>query len=162
METGRFWEDKDEIKFQWPGGVVSLPKKDLLAITEVEKKSPGRSADGEEPALIRKPETGSVAPPPELKPTGKAPSGKEPSSFDGFPEGSAEYYRRQKAYYLEQFESAYRRYLEASSRRDREGKKKAWEEFNQFGGRVITLEAELKKKNHGIVPSWWNDSSPRF
>jgi hypothetical protein len=68
-----------------------------------------------------------------------------------------EHYRKQKAYYIEQFEQAYQRYLEASSRRDAEGKKKAWEEFNRFGGQVITLETELKKKNNGSLPSWWKE-----
>ncbi|NWF55534.1 MAG: hypothetical protein HXY45_12155 [Syntrophaceae bacterium] len=162
VETARFWEEKEEIKFQWPGGVVSLPKKDLLSITEVERKSPGRFADGEEHTLTRKPENAPAAPRAALNPTGKVPPAEGSSFPDGLREGSAEYYQRQKAYYLEQFERAYRRYLEASSRRDREGKKKAWEEFNRFGGQVITLEAELKKKNHGILPSWWNDSIPRF
>ncbi len=68
-----------------------------------------------------------------------------------------EQYKKQKAYYTEQFEQAYQRYLEATSRRDEEGKKKAWEEFNNFGGKVVSMEAELRKKNNGVVPQWWKE-----
>jgi len=38
-----------------------------------------------------------------------------------------------------------------------EGKKKAWEEFNNFGGKVVSMEDELKKKNNGITPQWWKE-----
>lgn len=72
-------------------------------------------------------------------------------------EMNIEQYKKQKAYFTEQFEQAYERYLEATSRRDEEGKKKAWEEFNNYGGKVVSMEAELMKKNNGIVPQWWKE-----
>ena len=157
VETSRYWEEKDEIKFQWPGGVASLPKKDLLTITEVEEKFP-------DPSPKRDPQPAPESPgaPPEaslatVNIVGKVSPAERSSSAEGFQEVSVEHYRKQKAYYVEQFEKAYQRYLEASSRRDGEGKRKAWEEFNRFGGRVITLETELKKKNNGTLPSWWKE-----
>ena len=66
------------------------------------------------------------------------------------------YYKKQKAQVTEKFEQAHERYLVASSRRDREAKKKAWEEFNQYASQFSALEEELKKKNNGVLPEWWN------
>ncbi len=161
VETARVWEEKGEIKFQWPGGVASLPKKDLLAITEVEKEFPDRSNDRIIQHQPEKPATPTEASPETAIIVEKVSPAERSPSAEGSQERSVEHYRRQKAHYIKQFERAYQRYLEASSRRDAEGKKKAWEEFNRFGGQVITLETELKKKNHGTVPSWWKEEKAK-
>jgi hypothetical protein len=157
LETPRLWEERGEIKFQWPGGVASLPKKDLLTITEVENKFSDHPPNGEKKPAPENPETPAEAPPSTMNMAGKISPAERLSSSEGFQEVSKEHYRKQKAYYTKQFEKAYQRYLEASSRRDAEGKKKAWEEFNRFGGQVIALETELKKQNNGALPSWWKE-----
>jgi hypothetical protein len=157
LETPRFWEEQGEIKFQWPGGVVSLPKKDLLTITEVEKKFSDQIPNGEKHPASGNLETPPGAPGATMDMVKEVFPEERPSSAEALRFVSIEHYRKQKAYYIEQFEQAYQRYLEASSRRDAEGKKKAWEEFNRFGGQVITLETELKKKNNGALPSWWKE-----
>jgi len=159
VETAQFWVEKDEIKFQWPGGVASLPKKDLLTITEVEKEFPGRARNGDKYSAPDKQETPPEPPLATANIVEKVSPAERPSSAEIPRERSVEYYRKQKAHYIQQFEQAYQRYLEASSRRDAEAKKKAWEEFNRYGGQVITLETELKEKNNGIVPSWWKEET---
>ena len=157
LETPRFWEERGEIKFQWPGGVVSLSKKDLLTITEVENKFSDQTPNGERQPASENLEIPPGAPLATMNIVEKVFPSERLSSAEAFQWVSMEHYRKQKAYYIEQFEQAYQRYLEASSRRDAEGKKKAWEEFNRFGGQVITLETELKKKNNGALPSWWKE-----
>ena len=161
VETAKCWEEKNEVKFQWQGGIASIPKGNVLTIQQVEeefperipreeKKSPTdqpRQASSEPPKEASQPEMSKVEP---ALPVEKSASPKDEKEID------VEHYKKQKAHYTEQYEQALQRYLEASSRRDAEGKKKAWEEFNRFGGQVITLETELKKKNNGTVPSWWN------
>lgn len=161
VETARFWEEKDEIKFQWPGGVASLPKKDLLSITEVEEKFPDRTPSREKQPI---PKNREPSPEASLAPVNileKVSLVEKSSPSESSQEINVAHYRKQKAYYIEQFEQAYQRYLEASSRRDVEGKKKAWEEFTRFGGQVVTLETELKKKNNGTVPSWWKEEKTK-
>jgi hypothetical protein len=161
VETDRFWEEKGEIKFQWPGGVASLPKKDLLSITEVEEKFPDRTPSREKQPI---PKNREPSPEASLAPVNileKVSLVEKSSPSESSQEINVAHYRKQKAYYIEQFEQAYQRYLEASSRRDVEGKKKAWEEFNRFGGQVVTLETELKKKNNGTVPSWWKEEKTK-
>jgi hypothetical protein len=157
LETPRFWEERGEIKFQWPGGVVSLSKEDLLTITEVENKFSDQTPNGERKPAPENPETPPGASLSMMNIVEKVSPAERLSSAEGLRGNSMEHYRKQKAYYTKQFEQAYQRYLEASSRRDMEGKKKAWEEFNRFGGQVITLETELKKRNNGALPSWWEE-----
>ena len=161
VETARFWEEKGEIKFQWQGGVASFPKKDLLSITEVEEKFPDRTPSREKQPIPKNREPSPEASLATVKILEKVSPAERSSTAENSQEINVEHYRKQKAYYFEQFEQAYQRYLEASSRRDVEGKKKAWEEFNRFGGQVITLETELKKKNNGTVPSWWKEEKTK-
>ncbi len=151
VEVEKYWEEKDAIKFQYQGGVASLPKKNILSIVKVEEKFSERTYKQKEPSPTpreipeepKKTEVKEIEKPAALAETSKA--------ID------VEYYKKQKAHYTEQFEQAHQRYLEATSRRDEEAKKKAWEEFNNFGGKVVSMEAELMKKNNGVVPPWWKE-----
>ena len=153
VETAGYWEESDELKFQWQGGVASVPRKNVVSITKVEEKFPDRSYKEKDPAPAARetaPEIGKEA---KKTPELNAASARESKEKQIDPA----YYKKQKARYTELYEEAYQRYLEASSRRDAEGKKKAWEEFNRYGGQVVSLEAELKKKNDGVVPQWWKE-----
>ena len=159
VETERYWEEKDAIKFQYQGGVASLLKKNILSIVKVEEKFSERSSKQKEqsPASAIPVETKKASAPEMAKATpGEASKEAEVKETDK-KEIDIESYKKQKVYYTEQFEQAYQRYLEATSRRDVEGKKKAWEEFNNYGGKVVSMEEELRKKNNGIVPQWWKE-----
>ena len=150
VETASYWEEKNEVKFRWEDGVASLPKGNILSITRVEGKSPDRTVrQNQTPA---EPKGGAVEPPP---PTPK--KVETPAPVQAANEIPVEPYKKQKAYYTQQFEKAYQRYLDATSRRDLEAKKKAWDEFNKYGGEVVKMESDLRKKNNGEVPSWWKE-----
>jgi hypothetical protein len=82
-----------------------------------------------------------------------------PAPVQAANEITVEHYKKQKAYYTQQYEEAYQRYLDATSRRDLEAKKKAWVEFNKYGGEVVKMESDLRKKNNGEVPSWWKEKA---
>ncbi len=150
LPTPKFWEEKEEIKFYWANGIVGIPKEDILSVRRT-KEAPGVGTPfAREPA-------------PKLreaieKPEGIPPEGKKTSELEAEKDKiDVEYYKKQKALNTEKFEKAYESYFEASSRRDEEAKKKAWEEFNYFAGQVNTLEEELKRKNKGILPKWWTE-----
>ena len=157
VEIERYWEEKDTIKFQYQGGVASLSKKNILSIVKVEEKFSERSHKEKEqsPALEILPETKKASAPDMGKSNPGEASKESDVKENDKKEIDIESNRKQKVYYTEQFEQAYQRYLEATSRRDAEGKKKAWEEFNNFGGKVVSMEEDLKKKNNGTVPQWW-------
>ena len=142
LPTSEFWEEKEMIKFYWESGVASIPKEVIRSIGVIEEVPVMTPPNPKEPV-----------------PEPKAVVGKEEKTAE--PNVETEkidpgYYKKQRAFFTEKFEQAHERYLEASSQRDREAKKKAWEEFTQYAGKVSALEEELKKKNNGVLPEWWN------
>jgi hypothetical protein len=166
VETTKCWEEKNEVKFQWQGGIVSIPKGNVLTILQLEEKFPERTLKKEKKASTEQPQQTSSehpkeAPQPGMSKVEPAAPVEKSASPETLKEIDVEYYKKQKAHYTEKYEQALQRYFEASSRKDVEGKKEAWEEFNKFGGQVITLETELKKKNNGTVPSWWKDEKTK-
>ena len=152
VETAKYWEEKNEVKFQWQGGVASLPKKNILSIKWVEEKFSDRAARQDQTPAEPKP-VAVETPPPAPKKT------ETPAPVQASNEINEDNYKKQKAYYTQQYEEAYQRYLDATSRRDPEAKKKAWDEFNKYGGEVVKMESDLRKKNNGEVPSWWKEKA---
>jgi hypothetical protein len=152
VETASYWEERDELKFQWQGGVASLPRRDVVTIVKVEEKF-DRVQKEKEPSPVIRETAPDASDEPKKRTEAKTTAVRQTKEKEIDPA----YYKKQKAHYTELFEQAYQRYLDAASRKDKEGKEKAWEEFNRFGGQVVSLEAELKKKNDGVVPSWWKE-----
>jgi hypothetical protein len=154
LPVANFWEEKGVIKFYWQSGIVGLPKKDILSIKEGKQEGRERIPDASEPGL----NTGQITDVP--APASAQESTQESSQDKKIPEDprapkekvDVELYEKQKAYYKAEYEKALERYFEAASRHDAEGKKKAWEEFNRFGGQVISLEEELKKRTKSNNP----------
>ena len=148
VETAKCWEEEGQVKFQWEEGVASLPKKNVVSIDWVEEKFPSR-------ASRPNPQPSETKPIAEETAKTVAKKGESTVSQEASREINIEQYKKKKAQYVSQYEQAYQRYLDATSRRDAEAKKKAWEEFNNYGGEVVKMETELRKKNNGEVPSWW-------
>ena len=150
VETAKCWEEEGQIKFQWEEGVASLPKRNVVSIDWVEEKFPSRSYRPNPQAAEPKPVTEET---PKSAVKKEEPTAPQKSSQ----EINVEQYKKKKAQYVVQYEQAYQRYLDATSRRDAQAKKKAWEEFNKYGGEVVKMETELRKRNDGQVPSWWKE-----
>jgi len=150
VETANWWEEEGQVKFQWEEGIASLPRKNVASIDWVEEKARSRSY---------RPDPQAAEPKPVPEETAKAAVKKEQPTApqEASQEINVEQYKAKKAKYVAQYEQAYQRYLEATSRRDAEAKKKAWEEFNRYGGEVVKMETELRKRNDGQVPSWWKE-----
>jgi len=150
VETAKYWEEEGQVKFQWEEGIASLPKKNVVSIDWVEEKSPSR-AHRSTPQAVEPKQVAEETPKPAVK------KGDPPAPQESSREINIEQYKAKKAQYVTQYEQAYQRYLDATSRRDAEAKKKAWEEFNRYGGEVVKMETELRKRNDGQVPSWWKE-----
>ena len=150
VETAEYWEENGEVKFQWEEGLASLPKKNVVSIDWMEEKFLSR-------ASRPNPQAAEPKPIPEETPKAAVKKGEPPVPHEASPEINTEQYKKKKAQYVAQYEQAYQRYLDATSRRDAEAKKKAWEEFNNYGGEVVKMETELRKRNNGQVPSWWKE-----
>jgi len=143
LPTSGFWEEKEVIKFFWDSGVASIPKEVIRSISVIEENPVMIPPNPKEPV----PEPKAVV--------GKEEKTREPNAKTE--EVDPEYYKKQRAFFTEKCEQAHERYLGASSQRDRESKKKAWEEFTGYGAKVAALEEEVKKQNQGVLPKWWNE-----
>ncbi len=150
VETAKCWEEEGQVKFQWEEGVASLPKKNVVSIDWVEEKFPSRS-------YRPNPQAAEPKPIPEETPKAALKKEEPTAPQDASREIDTEQYKKKKAQYVTQYEQAYQRYLDATSRRDAEAKKKAWEEFHKYGGEVVKMETELRKRNDGQVPAWWKE-----
>jgi hypothetical protein len=150
VETAKWWEENGDVIFQWEEGVASLPKKNVVSIDWVEEKFPSRTSRSNPQAADPKQAT-------EEPPNAAVKKGEPTAAQEASQEINTEQYKKKKAQYVAQYEQAYQRYLDATSRRDAEAKKKAWEEFNNYGGEVVKMETELRKRNNGEVPSWWKE-----
>lgn len=161
LPTPNYWEEQGQVKFYWGSGVASVPKTNILAVVNVREKPQEWVPPVKEPAPTAE----------EATPGKETTSGKETTPAQAMgekwgretaaaaPQGKLDIlsYKKQKALYTEQYEKAYQRYLDASARKDPEAKRKAWLEFNEFGGKVIALEEEVKQKNQGAIPKWWKE-----
>jgi hypothetical protein len=152
VETAKCWEEAGQVKFQWEEGIASLPKKNVVSIDWVEEKFPSR-------AFRPNPQDAEPKQVPEENPKAAAKKVEPTLPQKASPEINIEQYKKKKAQYVTQYEEAYQRYLDATSRRDPEAKKKAWEEFNNYGGEVVKMETELRKRNNGEVPPWWKEGT---
>jgi hypothetical protein len=161
LPTARYWEEQGQVKFYWGSGVASVPKTNVLAIVDVKKEPQEWVPPVQEsaPAVEETTPMKEIASVKGTNPPKEVGERKVQGTTPVAPQGKLDIlsYKKQKAVYTDQYEKAYQRYLEASARKDPEAKKKAWKEFNDFGGKVISLEEEVKRKNQGVVPDWWKD-----
>jgi hypothetical protein len=149
LAVSNFWEEKGIVKFYWQEGLVGLSKKDIVSIKAKKPDDPDKISYVTQPALNSEQgkETLGSAEMQERTQDKKAPDPVAPRE-----KTRLEVYEKQKALYMEEYEKAHQRYLEATSRHDAEAKKKAWEEFTQFARQVSIVDEELKKMNEGGIP----------
>jgi hypothetical protein len=149
LPVSNFWEEKGIVKFYWQNGIVGLPKKNISSIKLKKTDGPDKIQYISNPPPtadqpIEVPVSAGTQEPVQGK---RAP---EPAVSKA--KVSVELYEKQKALYTEEYEKANERYLQATSRHDREGKKKAWEEMNNFAGQVSVVDEELKKNTPNTIP----------
>jgi hypothetical protein len=147
LTTPKVWEENGTMNFYWEGGIVSFPKESIVSINEV-KDTPSMKNSAAKQANIKINDPGMEAPTPFL-PQDRKPEQQKSVKEVAAPEKEkleGEAFLKEKAIYTEKFEEAHKRYLDACSRRDEEGKKKAWQELTNYAGQVADIKEELKKR----------------
>lgn len=139
--TSRYWEEGSEIKFYSDGGVMGIPK-DLVRRID-QSDLPEKKATEEQKA------TGTTTVPGEE--AGATPSKRATEKVD------IESYREKRSVLKSKFDEASERYREALRNQDPAGKQKASEEMREFSRQAYNLADELKEKNKGVLPDWWEE-----
>ena len=131
--TNHYWKQKGQIKFYYRGGVVGIRKNLVREIRESD--------------LPYKPE---VTPKKAGKKAGKK-TNAESKEID------VEYYQRMNEALWEKYREAKERYNQSKLDRDEFVGNEAKKEIRKALDKLTELSRELKKKNKGILPDWWQD-----
>jgi hypothetical protein len=158
LRTSHYWEEGDEIKFYAYGGVAGVQKAFVSKVTISNlnyKEDIARKED------IDKNRAPSVSVNPKSKESRQMQIGTRESQTDektGKDEVvDFDYYRERKATLKEKLEDAIQRHREATARKDQETKESTRKEYLEFSKQIIDLGDELKKKNKGVLPNWWQE-----
>jgi hypothetical protein len=158
LRTPYYWEEDNEIKFYIYGGVAGIQKAFVAKVTladshykEVqsykensEENRPHSIADG--PISKEIPQT--------LIGMEERESGSNTISQEIV---DINYYKARKASLKEQLEDALQRNREAIARKDPQAKDLTRKEYLEFSTQIIALGDELKRKNQGLLPEWWEE-----
>lgn len=157
VRTSGYWEEGDEIKFYIYGGVAGIHKEFVTRVTisnldykeepaskgDIEKSSAPlniSSQKAKESATIRSSETVSTA---------RGSSERQVIDFDD--------YRERKSTLKGKLDDALQRNREAITRQDQESRESTRKEYLEFSKQIMDLGEELKSKNKGVLPEWWNE-----
>lgn len=126
--TDGYWEEAGQIKFNYAGGVVGVPKD---SIGNIEKTNlPAKTA-------------------PETPDETRVKEGAERTGIESYKAKRSELERK--------LEEASERHRIAIKNQDSEEKEKALQEMREISGQAMDLADELKRKNNGMLPDWWKE-----
>ena len=158
LRTSYYWEEGDEIKFYAYGGVAGIQKAFVSRVTMLNlnyKEDPNSKED------IEKNRAPLVSGGPKSKESRQMQIGTRESQSDENAEKDEmvdlDYYRERKATLKEKLEDAIQRHREATARKDQEAKESTRKEYLEFSKQIIDLGDDLKRKNKGVLPDWWQE-----
>jgi hypothetical protein len=158
LRTSHYWEEGDEIKLYIYGGVAGIHKGFVSKVTTSNVTDKEDTTHNED---IEKSQTPSVTSGQKSKETVQNRSSQTESKTSGIPEKAEaidfDYYRERKAVLKEKLEDALQRNREATTSQDQEAKESSRKEYLEFSKQIIDLGDELKRKNKGVLPDWWNE-----
>ena len=156
FQTDSYWEDGGEIKFHRYGGVVGIKKDLVREIEEVVDLPEDKKAVKDKPIQPAEAAKKKVKPPEKADDVEKAevPEAAEKTDNDLV---DIEYYKREKQRLEQELDEAKRRYLSSLENGNKETKHAASRNALKINIQIDQLKKELKEKNKGILPKWWNE-----
>lgn len=158
LRTSHYWQEGDEIKFYIYGGIAGIQKG---FVTRVTISNLNYKEDTTFKEDVEKSRTPAVMSSPKSKEsTQNQISARESNSVGNAKEGEVidfDHYRERRAALKEKLEDALQRNREATARKDREAKDLTRKEYLEFSRQIIDLGDELKRKNKGVLPDWWEE-----
>ncbi len=151
-----YWEEGNQVKFYYYGGLITIDKDQIQAITESDKAYVEEVLDTRAP---ESPGIGAKQPAAETKVGAKEPvAGKKTGPEKGKTEEKVDikYYKEKKAELMSELDETLKRVREATRNKDLEAKKKAKEDMRRVATQIYDLTDELKKENNGVLPDGWH------
>jgi hypothetical protein len=162
IKTSHYWEEGDEIKFYAYGGIAGIKKGLVSKVTTSNVNYKEDSFSKEDLEKSRTPPVLSNQKPKENAQTrasetaGRSDGSGEKSESKG-EAVDLDSYRERKAALREKLEDALQRNRDATTRQDQDARESTRQEYLKFSKQIMDLGEELKKKNKGILPDWWDE-----
>jgi hypothetical protein len=161
IKTSHYWEEGDEIKFYVYGGIAGIQKGLVSKVTTLNVNYKEDSSSKEDleksgaPSVLSGPKSKESVQNRDTETTSKAggSGGKSGAKSEAIDFDS---YRERKAALKEKLEDALQRNREATARQDQGLKEATRKEYLDFSKQILDLGDELKKKNNGVLPAWWD------
>jgi hypothetical protein len=161
IKTSHYWEEGDEIKFYVYGGVAGIQKG---LVSKVTTSNVNYKEDSSSKEHLEKSRAPSVLSGQKSKVSAQTRDSETPSRADGGGGKSGEKtesidfdsYRERKAALKEKLEDALQRNREATAKQDQGLKESTRKEYLDFSKQILDLGDELKRKNKGVLPDWWD------
>jgi hypothetical protein len=168
VATSRVWEEGDEIKFYAPQGTAGFPKalvKRIRTLTAASNDKTTMSSLSPSTSDAKAPTTGEPSQTnanQEIESRENVENGKSSQeqrlASDKSPKaGDAQEYRAKKLTLTSGLDDATNKYLAASGARNPDAKQAALDNMREYSKKIIDLGDEVKKKNGGVLPEWWNE-----
>ena len=142
FKTSQYWEEGNDIKFYIYGGVAGIQKEFVKTIKQVD----------EEPALLLPTDQ-------QLSDTVKTEDKKAVEKADRKDRQAEKidikHYKEKKLALKKDFNATWQKYIDATDSKDLEAKQRASDEMVGFSRQIYELADELKEKNQGVLPDWW-------
>ena len=158
LRTSHYWNEGDEVRFYIYGGVAGIQKGLISSIIKLNSNYKEDEAYEEDLEEIHGPSQFSGTRETEIARnkinemqdklggnTGK----KEVVDFDD--------YKERKAALKEKLDDALQRNRESITRQDQEDQEITRKEYLELSKQIIDLGEELKRKNEGVLPGWWQE-----
>ena len=145
--TNHYWKEGRQIKFYYRGGVVGISKNLVREI---------RESDLPYKEEVVEQKASPVPDVPELAPKEAGEKAGEKTEAKS-KEIDVEYYQSKNEELWEKYREAKERYDQSKLDRDELAKNDAKKEIKEALDKLTELSRELKKKNKGILPDWWQE-----
>lgn len=150
LKTYHYWEEDNDVRFYIYGGVAGIQKKYVKTIKEVHEESTRQSPVDQQLSETEQTEDKkAVEGAKERNPVKEEAKERNPVKID------IKYYKEKKAALKGKFDESWQRYIDATDNKDLETKKKAEEEMVGFSKQIYDLADEVREKNQGVLPDWW-------
>jgi hypothetical protein len=148
--TYGYYEDGRQIRFYSDGGVVAVAK---ASVSKIQRTDIVIESQTDVRSIILSPKA------PEMRPQEDAPGrATNTGTKSADPIITLDTYKEKRRLLQAELDRALEGFHEASGNGNPEAKKKAIRDITEASGQMLKLTDEVKEKNNGVLPDWWEGS----
>lgn len=148
--TYGYWEDGSQIRFYSGGGAVAVAK---VSVSKIKKMDIAIESQTDIRSIISSPKA------PEMRPQEDAlATATNTGTKSADPIIRSDICKGKKRLLQAELDKALEGFREASGHGNSEAKKKAIRDITEASGQMFKLIDEVKEKNNGVLPDWWEGS----